>query len=227
MKAMILAAGKGERMRPLTDNTPKPLLKVGGKPLIYWHIGKLVKCGFKEIVINNAYLGEQIIDNLGDGSQFGIKIYHSSENNGALETAGGIRNALDYLGDNPFLLINGDVWTDWDFSNAYDHKVVKGCHLIFVNNPSHNSKGDFELNGNIVKLSKGEENTLIYSGLGVYSTEMFKGIAKGEYAKLKPLLDEYIIKGLVTGQKHVGKWVDVGTPNRLKELDDILNSHNY
>ncbi len=225
MKTMILAAGKGERMRPLTDKIPKPLLKVGGKPLIYWHINKLAKAGFKEVVINNAYLGEQIVDNLGDGSQFGIKIYHSSESSGALETAGGIRNALDYLGSKPFLLINGDVWTDWDFTNAYDHKDIKnGCHLIFVDNPIHNSKGDFELNGYRVQLPKELGNTVTYAGIGIYSTDMFKGIEKGEYAKLKPLLDECIGKGLVSGEKHVGKWVDVGTPERLKELDEILSS---
>ncbi len=226
MKAMILAAGKGERMRPLTDHTPKPLLKVGGKPLIHWHINKLAKAGFKEVVINSAYLGEQIVDNLGDGSQFGIKIHHSSESIGALETAGGIRQALDFLGKDPFLLINGDVWTDWDFTNAYDYKDINnGCHLILVDNPAHNENGDFELLNGLVWLPQETSKTVTYSGIGIYSTNVFKEIKQGDYAKLKPLLKKHISIGLVTGEKHQGMWVDVGTPKRLKELDDILISY--
>lgn len=224
MKAMILAAGRGERMRPLTDKKPKPLLEVGGKPLIYWHIEKLVKAGFKEVVVNNAYLGGQIIETLGDGSKFGIKIFHSSEKNGALETAGGINQALDILGTDSFLLINGDVWTNWNFSNAYQHQHIKNsCHLIFVENPSQHPNGDFVLYNNLVQLPDNTKRTLTYSGIGIYSPCMFKNIKKGEHAKLKPLLEDYIDKSLVTGEKHNGLWVDVGTPERLKELDLFLN----
>lgn len=225
MKAMILAAGRGERMRPLTDKTPKPLLEVGGKPLIFWHIEKLAKAGFKEVIVNNAYLGEQIEQRLGDGSRFGIKIFHSSEKNGALETAGGIANALHLLGDNPFLLVNGDVWTDWEFANAYSYQNIEdGCHLVFVDNPTQHPNGDFELFGNLVKLPKNGKKTFTYSGLGIYSIKMFNDVTIGEPAKLKPLLESSILNNLVTAEHHRGLWVDVGTPERLKELDLMLGN---
>lgn len=179
MKAFILAAGRGERMRPLTDHTPKPLLCAGGKPLIVWHLERLHESGFREVVINHAHLGEQIEDALGDGSRFGLSIRYSPEPPGALETAGGIANALDLLGDEPFLLVNGDVWCDWDFRRA--HALAgRMAHLVFVDNPPQHAGGDFCLDGESVRYASSNIGpTLTYAGTGVFSPSFFSAVPRG------------------------------------------------
>jgi N-acetyl-alpha-D-muramate 1-phosphate uridylyltransferase len=222
MKAMILAAGRGERMRPLTDVTPKPLLKVGGKPLIVWHIERLAKAGVKEIVINHAHLGEQIENALGDGSQWDVCIQYSPEQI-ALETAGGIANALPLLGEEPFLVVNGDVFTDIDYANL-TLQAAKHAHLVMVDNPTQHPNGDFALIDGQVRVEGGSK--LTFSGVGVYSPNIFKEIVRGHAAKLAPLLRTAMTKGWVTGVKHCGVWHDIGTPERLKELDSVLKVIN-
>lgn len=221
MKAMILAAGRGERMRPLTDHTPKPLLKVGGKPLIVWHLQALAKAGFNDIVINHAHLGEQIEAALRDGSEWGVHIQYSPEKV-ALETAGGIANALPLLGDAPFLVVNGDVFTDIDYASL-TLTAPNLAHLVMVDNPPQHPEGDFALTKNVV--TEYHQPKLTFSGVGVYHPSLFAGIARGEAAKLAPLLKAAMAKGLVTGQHHRGAWHDIGTPERLQALDgQLLNS---
>ena len=221
MKAMILAAGKGERMRPLTDHTPKPLLQVGGKPLIVWHLERLAAAGFKDVVINHAHLGEQIEVALGDGSQWGVHIQYSPEKV-ALETAGGIANAMPLLGNAPFLVVNGDVFTDIDFGTL-KLATPNLAHLVMVNNPPQHIAGDFTLcNG---KLSVDGADKLTFSGVGIYQPSLFAEVKRGEPAKLAPLLKAAMTQGLVSGSHHEGAWHDIGTPERLQALDSqLLNS---
>ena len=218
MKAMILAAGLGTRMRPLTDKTPKPLLKVGGIPLILWHIERLAHDGFTEIVINIAHLGYQIPEALGDGSEWGVNITYSDEQEeGALESAGGIVKALPLLGDEPFLVVNGDIWADYDFQ---DHrKLPEGilAHLILVPNPEHNPEGDFALIDNKVVDAK----SYTFSGIGYYSPKLFEGVPYGKSA-LAPLLRAAMKEGKVTGELYEGEWLDIGTPERLELLNAQL-----
>jgi MurNAc alpha-1-phosphate uridylyltransferase len=227
MKAMILAAGRGERMRPLTDTTPKPLLPAGGKPLIVWHLERLASTGFREVVINHAHLGEQIEAALGDGNRFGLSIRYSAEPPGALETAGGIAQALPLLGTEPFLVVNGDIWCDWDFALARQRASTLRpgqAHLVFVDNPAQHAGGDFCLDGETVKLACANAGpTLTYAGTGIFTPVFFTGVATGAIMKLRPLLDTAIAKGWVSGEHHRGKWVDVGTPERLAELDMELS----
>ncbi len=218
MKAMILAAGLGERMRPLTDVTPKPLLKVGGIPLILWHIERLAHDDFTEIVINIAHLGQQIPEALGDGSEWGVKITYSDEREeGALESAGGIVKALPLLGDEPFLVLNGDIWTDYDFQA--NRKLPEGilAHLILVPNPEHNPEGDFALNGQRVV----DARQYTFSGIGYYSPKLFEGLPYGKNA-LAPLLRAAMKEGKVTGELYEGEWLDIGTPERLELLNAQL-----
>ena len=219
MKAMILAAGRGERMRPLTDHTPKPLLVVGGKPLIVWHIERLAKAGFNEIVINHAHLGGQIESALKDGHTWGVNIQYSPELS-ALETAGGIANALPLLGLDPFLVVNGDVFTEIDFAslvlNADDL-----AHLVMVDNPPQHPQGDFALIED--RLLTDGEHKLTFSGIGVYHPDLFLEVKRGEASKLAPLLKEAMNKSLVSGQHYQGLWHDVGTPERLNTLDKQLS----
>jgi MurNAc alpha-1-phosphate uridylyltransferase len=218
MKCMILAAGSGTRMRPLTDTTPKPLLKVGGLPLIVWHIERLAHDGFTDIVINIAHLGYQIPEALGDGSEWGVNITYSDEQEeGGLETAGGIVKALPLLGDEPFLVLNGDIWTDYDFQ---DHrKLADGilAHLVLVHNPEHNPEGDFALDGN--KVIDNRQYT--FSGIGYYSPKLFEGVPYGRSA-LAPLLRAAMKEGKVTGELYEGEWLDIGTPERLELLNAQL-----
>lgn len=220
MKAMILAAGRGERMRPLTDHTPKPLLPVGGKPLIVWHLEALARAGFCDVVINHAHLGDRIEAALGDGSQFGVHIQYSAEGE-ALETAGGIANALPLLGDAPFLVVNGDVFCDIDFSRLRQQPmdgVV--AHLVLVDNPPQHLQGDFVMeNGKLVPEGA---SRLTFSGVGVYRPALFAGIIPGSKAKLAPLLRAEIEKGHVSAEHCQCHWVDVGTPERLQALDQLL-----
>jgi MurNAc alpha-1-phosphate uridylyltransferase len=249
MKAMILAAGRGERMRPLTDYTPKPLLKVGGKALIVWHIERLAQAGFTEIIINHAHLGQQIEEALGDGETWGVHIQYSPEKV-ALETAGGIANALPLLGDEPFLVVNGDVFTDIDFTklrtltlrqvqgererdgtlknNTVRPELVEGhtqpnhnlAHLVLINNPPQHPKGDFAIAGDLLKNTG--ELMLTFSGVGVYHPDLFAGIKHGEPAKLAPLLRQAIAETLATAEYHQGVWHDIGTPERLQSLNESL-----
>ena len=226
MKAMILAAGRGERMRPLTDTCPKPLLAVGGKPLIVWHIERLARAGITDIVINHAHLGAQIEAVLGNGSQWGLSIRYSPEPPGALETAGGIATALPLLGDAPFLVVNGDVYCDVDFGRFFELTVEgwkPAAHLVMVENPAHHAGGDFSLDGERVIYARGEQ-TLTYAGIGVFSPSFFADVQPGTIMKLRPLLDAAIAAGTLTGERFAGRWVDVGTPQRLAELDAELRN---
>lgn len=221
MKAMILAAGRGERMRPLTDHTPKPLLLAGGKPLIVWHIERLAEAGFRDLVINHAHLGEKLVAALGDGHRWGVRIAWSPEPAGALETAGGIAKALPLLGDTPFLVVNGDIWSDWDFHRAHT-LTNRLAHLVMMDNPAHHAGGDFRLDGEQLKPADGGP-TLTYCGIGVFSPSFFANVPAGAAMKLRPLLDAAIPRGIVTGERHTGRWVDVGTPERLAALDRELS----
>jgi MurNAc alpha-1-phosphate uridylyltransferase len=220
MKAMILAAGRGERMRPLTDRTPKPLLPVGGKPLIVWHIQRLAAAGFRELVINHAHLGNQIEEALGNGCRFGVSIQYSPEGE-ALETAGGIANALPLLGKEPFVVVNGDIFTDYDFASL-NHSLEDGlmAWLVLVDNPEHNPGGDFALCKD--KVMEQGAPMLTFSGIGIYRPALFSGIVPGNKARLAPLLREAMRSGKVGGERHAGCWTDVGTPQRLAELDTSL-----
>jgi MurNAc alpha-1-phosphate uridylyltransferase len=223
---MILAAGRGERMRPLTDRTPKPLLPAGGKPLIVWHVERLVLAGISELVINHAHLGSQIEQALGDGSQFGASIRYSPEHPAALETAGGIAHALHLLGTQPFAVVNGDIWCDYDFLQLHKRaeQLQAGndtAHLVLVTNPAHHPDGDFGLaEGRITAAAP----RLTFSGIGIYQPALFAALDRNRAAPLAPLLCEQIAQGKVSGEHHGGRWVDVGTPQRLAELDNELRA---
>ncbi|HEY8119085.1 MAG TPA: nucleotidyltransferase family protein [Methylophilaceae bacterium] len=224
MKAMILAAGRGERMRPLTDHTPKPLLEVGGKPLIVWHLERLAASGFREVVINHAHLGAQIESRLGNGANWGLSIQYSAEVK-ALETAGGITKALPLLGEQPFLVINGDIYTDINFA---DLKSVlaedKLAHLVLIDNPPQHAQGDFAFDHQQLALEGMQ--MLTFSGVGVYHPTLFAEVSYGQPAKLAPILREAITLGRVTAEHYQGLWHDVGTPERLYELDQQLKANN-
>jgi N-acetyl-alpha-D-muramate 1-phosphate uridylyltransferase len=217
MKAMILAAGRGERMRPLTDAAPKPLLCIGGKPLIQHHLERLAAAGFREIVINTAWLGDMIETALGNGAQFGLAITYSHERPEALETGGGIFNALPLLGSAPFLLVNGDVWTDIDFA-ALRREPPTGslAHLVLVPNPPQHTRGDFLLARGLVSEGEGMRHT--YSGVGIYRSELFAGCTPGKFPLL-PLLRRAIAERRLSGELHAGRWFDIGTVERLAALD--------
>lgn len=228
MKAMILAAGMGNRMRPLTLHKPKPLLEVGGKPLIVWHIEKLQKIGVTEIVINTAWLGEKLAAALGDGSQFGVKILWSHEGEG-LETAGGIINALDLLGTAPFILVNGDVWTTMDFTSLFNVRLDDDlAHLVFVTNPEQHPNGDFTLmEGRAYTFDQEKQGeALTYSGVAVIHPKMFEGLEGGKRA-LAPLLKQAMLKQKISASKMNAVWVDVGTPERLNVLDQQIKQGLY
>lgn len=218
MKAMILAAGRGERMRPLTDHTPKPLLQAGGRALIEYHIDALKRAGIRELVVNYAHLGDRLVDYLGDGSRFGVEIRYSPEPEGALETGGGIRQALPLLGDAPFAVVNGDVWTDYRWSQ----KPLAGgrlAHLVLVDNPPHHPQGDFCLSGD--RVNAHGHPRLTFSGLGIYHPDLFAHTARGRFP-LAPLLRAAMRDGRVDGEYYAGRWLDIGTPQRLAELDRSL-----
>lgn len=231
---MILAAGRGERMRPLTDHTPKPLLQAGGKPLIVWHIERLVRAGITDLVINHAHLGALIEQALGDGRQFGATIRYSDEGT-ALETAGGIAFALPLLGNEPFAVVNGDIYCDYDFAQlpalaAQMQNNQDNAHLVLVDNPAHHPQGDFLLRDarilptNEQSLTPNDSLQLTFSGIGLYRPSLFARIPRGSKAPLAPLLREQIALGKISGEHHRGAWVDVGTPQRLTELDQQLLS---
>lgn len=217
MKAMILAAGRGERMRPLTDHTPKPLLSAAGKPLIVHTIEQLVAAGYHEIIINHAHLGQQIEQKLGSGKQFGAKISYSPEGDQALETAGGIINALPLLKKNEvFLVVNGDIATDLPFAEL-KNQPVNLAHLVLVNNPAHNPNGDFGLDTKGM-ISDTHTKKFTFSGIGLYHPELFRQFPNG-IRKLLPVLLQGIAEQRISGQLYSGFWMDIGTPQRLQELD--------
>jgi MurNAc alpha-1-phosphate uridylyltransferase len=237
MKALVFAAGKGERMRPLTDRTPKPLLLAGGKPLIVWHLEKLAAVGVSDVVINIAWLAEQFPTTLGDGSRWGLRLHYSYEGAEPLETGGGMLHALPLLGeggsDEPFLAVNSDIWTDYDF--ALLPREPRGmATLLMVPNPDHNERGDFALDAAGVLHSDGEQR-LTFAGIGVYRPALFAqwqgviGDATGVNEipprfKLAPLLRAAMAGGQVTGQAWRGAWTDVGTPRRLQQLNAELKT---
>lgn len=218
---MVLAAGRGERMRPLTDREPKPLLRVGGKRLIEYHLERLASGGFKQIVINTGWLGDMIEAALGNGARFGLSITYSHERPEALETGGGIFHALPLLGDAPFLLVNGDVWTDIDYGALRrDPPAGSLAHLVFVPNPPQHARGDFVLENGLVYDREGARHT--YSGIGIYRPGLFAGCQPGKFP-LVPLLRAAIARAALTGELHTGRWYDIGTTERLAALDAQLS----
>ena len=228
MKAMILAAGRGERMRPLTDRKPKPLLEVGGKALIVWHIERLRAAGIRDIVINHAWLGEMIERALGDGAALDVRIAYSAETE-ALETAGGIARALPMLGEAPFLVVNGDVYCEWDFRRASSAaarlaQAALAAWLVLAPNPPQHPRGDFCIDNGIIsdKGMAGASGAYTFSGIGIYCPTLFAGIRQGAKAPLAPLLRKAMAAGQVAGELFDGAWTDVGTAPRLHQLDAAL-----
>lgn len=253
MRAMVLAAGRGERMRPLTDHLPKPLLSVAGQTLIAWHLQGLASAGFHEVFINTAHLGHLIEEALENGQQFGLRLHYSREPEGALETAGGIATAQPWQSDDePFLVINGDIFCQWPLAKAiaigqglkktsrgeaqpeganaaHQAETVKPSllgHLVMVPNPPHHPKGDFCLleDGHLGLANASEQDTLTYSGIGVFLPSLFQGIAPGTRAALGPLLKSAIAAGRIQGEAYTGPWTDVGTPERLAALNQQLHN---
>jgi len=221
MKCMILAAGLGKRLRPLTNTLPKPLVELAGKPLIEYHLEKLKKSGFDQVVINLSHLGDMIKNHLGNGERFGLRIEYSDEGNTPLETAGGIINALPLLGNEPFLVINGDIWCQHKLSFANLHSG-KQAHLVLVDNPKHNPDGDFAYEfGNIHNQGK---HTLTFSGIGVYHPQLFKDY-KNEKTALAPILRNAIEDKLISAEYFNGKWFDIGTIERLDEANSYLRKN--
>lgn len=231
MRALIFAAGKGERMRPLTESTPKPLLVVGGKPLIEWHLEKLAAAGIVEVVINIAWLADRFEPALGDGSRWGLRLHYSHEGAEPLETGGGMLQALRWLGDEPFVAVNGDIWCDHDFASLPTQPPGL-VHLVMVDNPMQHPGGDFALDDEGRLHSEGESR-LTFAGIGVYRRELLDGWRDivGDAAganeapprfKLAPLLRAAMRSGRATGEHHLGRWTDVGTPERLMQLDRQL-----
>lgn len=231
MRVMILAAGRGERMRPLTDHTPKPLLVAGGKPLIVWHIENLVAAGLRDIIINHAWLGDQIEAALGDGTSFGARISYSPEAPGGLETAGGIAKALPFFQDEPFLVINGDIWTDWKPEQSlaiakrmqHDHSI--SMWLWMTHNPAHHPEGDFILDneGSLQTRDQTQGQALTFTGIGLYQPALFHALPPDTSAPLRPLMQKAMLTHSVRGTLHDGAWTDVGTPQRLEILDRQLS----
>ncbi|AEF23897.1 N-acetylmuramate alpha-1-phosphate uridylyltransferase MurU [Pseudomonas fulva] len=219
MKAMILAAGKGERLRPLTLHTPKPLVRAAGVPLIEYHVRALARAGLRELVVNHAWLGQQIEDYLGDGARYGVSIRYSSEGE-PLETGGGIFKALPLLGDEPFVVVNGDIFSDYDFS-ALRRPFNTKAHLVLVDNPAHHPAGDFRLNDGLVADAATGDSSLTYSGIAVLDPALFAGCQPGAF-KLAPLLRAAMAEQQVSGERFTGRWVDVGTHERLAEVESLL-----
>lgn len=226
MNAMILAAGRGERMRPLTDVLPKPLLVVGDHPLIVWHVLRLKAAGIQNIVINHAWLGDKIEAYLGNGAAFGVNIAYSPEPEGGLETAGGIATALPLLGEDAFMVVNGDVLMDVDFAALAQQRCDgerRLAHVLLADNPEHHPEGDFGLLANgLVAATTAHGTPLTFSGAGVYHPQLLQGLAPQQRAKLAPYLRSAMSQGLVTGAHHQGTWFDVGTPERLAEAQALV-----
>ena len=213
---MLLAAGRGERLRPLTDTLPKPLVEVAGKPLIVYHLEALARAEVRDVVINLSWLGEKIRAALGDGSRHGVRIVYSEEGPIPLETGGGIHRALALLGPGPFLVVNSDVWTDLDFSRALTLEEGADARLLLAPNPPHHPRGDFGLDGDLVVERDADRFT--YTGIGVYRPELFAGCMAGKFPLL-PLLKRAIAARRLTGELYRGEWLDIGSPDRLAWLD--------
>jgi MurNAc alpha-1-phosphate uridylyltransferase len=223
MKAMLLAAGRGERLRPLTDEMPKALVEVGGKPLIAWHLERLARAGFREAVINVSHLGSRIIERIGDGERFGLRVQYSRERE-RLETAGGIANALALLGRKPFLLVNADVYCESDFARLRSVELRRRlAHLVLVPNPPYRPAGDFSLAGDAVGDEAAPRYT--YAGVAVVAPELVQSVTPGDKAPLAPLLYDAARRGLLSGELYPGLWQDVGTVERLAELEKYLREH--
>jgi N-acetyl-alpha-D-muramate 1-phosphate uridylyltransferase len=231
MKALIFAAGRGERMRPLTDTTPKPLLDVGGKRLIEWQVEALARAGVRDIVVNVAHLASQFEPALGDGSRYGVRLVYSREGDEPLETGGGLLHALPLLGDAPFLAVNGDVFVEYDYGALVRRALRGDAHLVLIDNPPHHLRGDFVLDGDVVRDGEGER--LTFSGIGLYRGAILRdwrevtGATPGAKMEpprfaLAPVLRAAMRRGSVTGEHFRGRWVDVGTVERLRALDAAL-----
>jgi MurNAc alpha-1-phosphate uridylyltransferase len=230
MKALVFAAGLGERMRPLTDTTPKPLLQAGGKPLIAWHLEKLAAIGVREVVVNTSWLAGQFPAALGDGSHWGLRLHFVHEGAVPLETGGGMLNALPLLGDAPFLLVNGDIWTDYDFA-LLPRDPPGLAHLVMVDRPAYATHGDFALGARGLVREDGPQR-LTYSGIGVYRPGLLEDWREHAGAfeihggkpkfRLAPILRAHMAEGGIGGEHHRGRWTDVGTPQRLAALDAEL-----
>ena len=214
---MVLAAGRGERLRPLTDTVPKPLIEVGGRPLIAWHLAALARAGVREVVVNLSWLGQALRDALGDGRHFGLTLHYLDEGPVALETGGGILNALPLLGAAPFLVVSADIFTDLDFARLPPEPAAL-AHLVLVPNPAHHPQGDFALAGDLVAL---QGQRLTYGNVGIYRPEFFAGCTPGRFPLVEPLR-RAISRGAVRGELFTGRWSDVGTPGRLAELNARL-----
>jgi len=215
---MILAAGRGERMRPLTDNVPKPLLRIGGQTLIERQVYALARAGITELVINHAWLGDQIEKALGDGDAYGVSIRYSAEAENSLETGGGIMNALPLLGNEPFIAVNADIWTDFPF-DSLPSSLDSLAHLVMVENPVQHADGDFSLSGG--RLSQNGPAMLTFSGIGVYRPEVFADCNPGVFP-LGPVLRRLMDAGQVSGERYTGRWFDIGTPERLDEINRVI-----
>ena len=227
MHAMILAAGRGERMRPLTDTRPKPLLAVGGKPLVQWHLERLAAAGFKEVVVNVSWLGQQIVDALGDGRRFGVRLRFSHERPAPLETGGGIATALPMLGDEPFVVLSGDIWTDYDLAQARDTAARMRAdgtlaHLVMVPNPDFHPRGDYVLEDGAIRRGAPDAARLTFGNIGVYDPALFEGVAPNTVLKLSVLFDRAMAAGLITGERFDARWHNIGTPSQLAGLDAQL-----
>ncbi|KAF1691169.1 N-acetylmuramate alpha-1-phosphate uridylyltransferase MurU [Pseudoxanthomonas koreensis] len=230
MKALVFAAGLGERMRPLTDHTPKPLLEAGGRPLIAWHLEKLAAIGVEDVVVNTSWLAARFPEILGDGSRWGLRLHYSYEGPSPLETGGGMLHALPLLGDAPFLAVNGDIWTDYDFARL-PREPRGDAHLVLVDNPEHHPGGDFVL-GDDGRIEADGAAKLTFSGIGVYRPALLAGWrdpVAGDPGtlprfKLAPLLRRAMARGAASGEHHRGQWTDVGTPARLEALDAQLRA---
>jgi len=220
-RAMILAAGRGERMRPLTDDRPKPLLQAGGKALIEYHLERVAAAGIREVVVNLAWQGAKLRESLGTGERYGLLINYSDEGSGALETGGGIYKALNLLAPGPFLVINGDIWTDWQLDARFALREQDLAHLVLVPNPEHHPRGDFGLASD--RVTGDGESRLTFSGIGVYRVGFFAGCSPSAFPLL-PLFKRAIAAGQVSGELHGGRWFDIGTPARLEALDALLRN---
>lgn len=229
-QAMILAAGKGTRLRPLTLETPKPLVEVGGQPLIVWHIKALQVAGVTDITINASWLADKLMTSLGDGKQYGVNLHWSVEDDEPLETAGGIFQALQTgkLKDAPFILVNSDVWTTYDFTKLQNYKLGNDqlAHLLLIDNPTHNNGGDFSINNGLAsEQAIAEADKFTFAGISVMSPQLVDGLVQGQPAALAPLLKQAMMKFQITAEVIKDNWIDVGTPERLEQVNEFIKSN--
>ncbi|MGO2386506.1 MAG: N-acetylmuramate alpha-1-phosphate uridylyltransferase MurU, partial [Psychrobacter sp.] len=230
-QAMILAAGKGTRLRPLTLETPKPLVEVAGQPLIVWHIKALKAAGITDITVNASWLADKLMNTLGDGSQYGVKLHWSVEDDEPLETAGGIFQALQSgkLKDEPFILVNSDVWTTYDFSQLIDYTLGadQRAHLLLIDNPKHNNGGDFAINNGLASEQPiGDADKYTFAGISVMSPKLVEGLVSGQPAALAPLLKQAMIKFQITAEVTTDNWIDVGTSERLAQVNEFIEQND-